>query len=123
MSVRAARPSAFTTRVLAAVRSIPPGFLATYGDVAARAGRPGAARAVGTIMRRCRDPLVPCHRVVAAGGYLGGYGGHLDLKRRLLELEGCQAIGGRLRDFAERHWQPRRPARRRARGGSPRDRS
>ena len=61
----------FSVAVLALVRRIPPGRIATYGDVAAMAGRPRAARAVGNIMRGCRDTGVPCHRVVGAGGALG----------------------------------------------------
>ena len=65
----------FTSRVLSTVRRIPPGRVATYGDVAEIAGRPGAARAVGNIMRDCKARDVPCHRVVAAAGRLGGYGG------------------------------------------------
>ena len=57
----------FRARVLAAVRSIPRGRVATYGDIAALAGAPGAARAVGNVMRQCNDPSVPCHRVIAVG--------------------------------------------------------
>ena len=78
----------FTVRVLSVVRRIPPGRVATYGDVAALAGRPRAARAVGNIMQGCRRPDVPCHRVIAAGGRLGGYGGREMLKRALLLAEG-----------------------------------
>ena len=55
------------SRVLAVVRRIPPGRVATYGDVAAAAGGPRAWRAVGNIMRTCAARDVPCHRVVAAG--------------------------------------------------------
>src|SRR2546427_5467567 len=65
----------FSARVLFVVRRIPPGRVATYGDVARLAGRPRAARAVGNIMRGCRRPDIPCHRVIAAGGRLGGGGG------------------------------------------------
>ena|SRR5690242_20013092 len=77
--------------VLLTVRAeIPYGETATYGEVAELAGRPGAARAVGTAMARCPVPLfVPCHRVVAANG-IGGYGGGADgvaLKRALLARE------------------------------------
>ena len=61
------KPSEFAGRVLAAVRRIPAGRVATYGDVAAAAGRPRAARAGGTLMRGCSAPGVPCHRVIAAG--------------------------------------------------------
>lgn len=85
--------------MLFAVRRIPPGRIATYGDVAAAAGVPRAARAVGNIMKGCRAPAVPCHRVVAAGGRLGGYGGSEGLKRALLGAEGVAVRGARVRDF------------------------
>jgi methylated-DNA-[protein]-cysteine S-methyltransferase len=69
--------------------SAPYGKVITYGELAGRSGCPGGARAVGQIMARNPLPLViPCHRVVAAGD-LGGYGGGLALKRRLLRLEGA----------------------------------
>jgi O-6-methylguanine DNA methyltransferase len=86
----------FTARVLAVVRRIPPGRVATYGDVAAMAGRPRAARAVGNIMRTCGRPDIPCHRVVAAGGRLGGYGGNEPLKRALLRAEGVPISATRI---------------------------
>jgi O-6-methylguanine DNA methyltransferase len=86
----------FAARVLAAVRRIPPGRVATYGDVAAMAGHPGAARAVGNLMRNCGRADVPCHRVIAAGGRLGGYGGHEVLKRTLLAAEGVVFHGSRV---------------------------
>lgn len=79
----------FTLRVYEVVRSIPPGETLTYGEVARGAGRPGAARAVGSVMANNRHPLfIPCHRVVASTG-LGGFSspGGLDQKRILLELE------------------------------------
>jgi methylated-DNA-[protein]-cysteine S-methyltransferase len=100
----------FASRVLAAVCRIPPGRLATYGDIARIAGRPRAARAVGNIMRVCNQPGAPCHRVVAAGGRLGGYGGNIGLKRSLLRAEGVRVVGSRIRDAAERRW-PGLPAR------------
>ena len=87
----------FTSRVLAVVRRIPYGRVATYGEVAALAGRPGAARAVGNIMRTCGRPDVPCHRVIAAGGRLGGYGGSEVLKRQLLMSEGVVFHGNRVK--------------------------
>jgi O-6-methylguanine DNA methyltransferase len=102
------RPSVFTARVLAAVRRIPVGRVATYGDIAAAAGQPRASRAVGNIMRACRARDVPCHRVIAAGGRLGGYGGNLELKRALLRAEGIGVSGNRLRGFGEKRWQPRK---------------
>ncbi len=80
----------FHQRVYEAARRIPPGATLSYGAVAARAGAPGAARAVGQALGK--NPfaiLVPCHRVLAAGGKLGGFtaNGGLDTKRRLLGLE------------------------------------
>lgn len=101
------RRDRFARRVLAVVRRIPPGRVATYGDVAALAGRPAACRAVGAILRRCRYPGVPCHRVVAAGGRLGGYGDPL-VKQRLLEAEGVHVAGRRLRHFTGIRWRSAR---------------
>src|SRR5262245_59780828 len=93
------RKDAFAARVLWVVRRIPRGRVATYGDVARRAGRPGAARAVGNIMRNCRSADVPCHRVVGAGGRLGGYGGQEHLKRVLLAGEGLTITNARIKQF------------------------
>jgi len=81
----------FQRRVVRQCRRIPPGRTRTYGQLARSAGSPAAARAVGSVMRRNRWPIiVPCHRVVGSGGSLGGYSGPggLDTKRRLLRLEG-----------------------------------
>jgi methylated-DNA-[protein]-cysteine S-methyltransferase len=79
----------FLERCAHALRAIPRGEVVTYGELAALAGSPGAARAAGSFCARNRLGLfVPCHRVVSAGG-LGSYGSHgLEYKRRLLELEG-----------------------------------
>jgi O-6-methylguanine DNA methyltransferase len=101
------RPGSFASRVLATVRRIPVGRVATYGDVAAAAGRPRAARAVGNIMRACRRPDVPCHRVIAAGGRLGGYGGSEALKRSLLIAEGIEVSGVRIRELERVRWTAR----------------
>jgi len=98
----------FTARVLTAARRIPPGRVATYGDVAAMAGRPRAARAVGNIMRTCGRADVPCHRVIAAGGRIGGYGGRETFKRALLAAEGLIVSGGRVRDFDRVRWPQRK---------------
>jgi O-6-methylguanine DNA methyltransferase len=103
----------FSSRVLAIVRRIPPGRVATYGDVARFAGRPGAARAVGNIMRECAARDVPCHRVVAAAGHLGGYGGETGLKRALLQAEGIIVRATRIRNFADCRWAPGRRTTRR----------
>ena len=97
--------SSFARRVLAAVRRIPPGRVATYGDIAALAGSPRAWRAVGSIMRGSGDPGTPCHRVIAAGGALGGYGGNLQLKRELLRSEGLEVGVTRVRHFLSVRWQ------------------
>jgi methylated-DNA-[protein]-cysteine S-methyltransferase len=65
----------------------------TYGSLAARAGRPRAARAVGTVMNRNPLPIVlPCHRVVGSNGSLTGYGGGLERKEALLRLEGATLV-------------------------------
>jgi O-6-methylguanine DNA methyltransferase len=96
--------SAFRARVLAVVRRIPRGRVATYGDVAALAGEPRAWRAVGHVMRTCDDPSVPCHRVVAAAGALGGYGGNLHLKRERLRAEGIEVGQTRIRRFSGIRW-------------------
>jgi O-6-methylguanine DNA methyltransferase len=105
---RAADSEGFSRRVLSIVRRIPPGRVATYGDVAALAGRPRAARAVGNVMRGCGRPDVPCHRVIAAGGRLGGYGGSELLKRSLLVAEGVLVAGSRVRELARVRWRPTR---------------
>src|SRR5205085_1469780 len=102
---RKTTPVPFLRRVLFVVRRIPPGRVATYGDIARLAGRPRAARAVGNIMRACQQGDIPCHRVVAAGGRLGGYGGREALKRSLLVAEGVSVAAGRVRDWHRVRWQ------------------
>ena len=97
--------SVFTRRVLAVVRRIPAGRVVTYGDVAAAAGRPRAARAVGNIMRDTSGQDVPAHRVIAAAGKLGGYGGRIEMKRALLRAEGVLVSGNQVRDFNQRRWR------------------
>ena len=87
------RGTAFQRTVWAEVARIPYGVTATYGEIAQRVGRPGAARAVGAAMTANPLPiLVPCHRVIGAGGSLTGYGGGLEMKAALLRLEGAQAV-------------------------------
>ncbi len=84
----------FQQEVWSALCAIPYGEAVSYGDLARQVGRPGASRAVG--QANGRNPvavIVPCHRVVAAGGGLGGYGGGTGRKTLLLELE--QGRGGR----------------------------
>lgn len=76
--------------VLAATARIPFGRTSTYGEIARRIGHPRAARAVGNALGSNPIPIViPCHRVLRAGGQLGGYGGGIDRKELLLELEGA----------------------------------
>jgi methylated-DNA-[protein]-cysteine S-methyltransferase len=82
----------FHRRVLAELARVPYGRTTTYGALAKQAGRPQAARAVGTVMNRNPIPIMlPCHRVVGANGSLVGYGGGLDRKEALLRLEGVIA--------------------------------
>ena len=79
----------FQQQVWSALRKIPLGRVATYGEIAAHIGRPGGARAVGQACGRNPAVLfVPCHRAVAANGKLGGFGGGLSLKKALLRHEG-----------------------------------
>jgi methylated-DNA-[protein]-cysteine S-methyltransferase len=86
----------FERRVWCALQNIPYGETVSYGEVARRIGQPRAARAVG--LANGRNPIaviVPCHRVVGANGTLTGYGGGLQRKRILLELErGQTCLGG-----------------------------
>jgi methylated-DNA-[protein]-cysteine S-methyltransferase len=82
--------SEFAKKVRAVVSKIPKGKMMTYGQVAAKAGKPGAARAVGYIMSMNFDPTVPCHRVVRADGKVGDYNrGGAMRKMKLLEDEGA----------------------------------
>jgi O-6-methylguanine DNA methyltransferase len=89
--------------VLTVVSRVPPGRVTTYGDVAVMAGRPGAARAVGNILARAERPGLPYHRVIAAGGALGGYS-QLTLKRALLATEGIEVGPRRVRGFERLRW-------------------
>jgi methylated-DNA-[protein]-cysteine S-methyltransferase len=89
LDLRALPP--FTVSVLDQLARVPYGETTTYGELARRVGHPRAARAVGTVMNRNRIPIVlPCHRVVGSTGALTGYAGGLDVKERLLELEGAR---------------------------------
>jgi methylated-DNA-[protein]-cysteine S-methyltransferase len=90
----------FRRAVLEALREVTVGKLTTYGALAAAAGSPAAARAVGQVMGSNPLPIViPCHRVVASGGTLGGYGSGLATKRWLLQHEGVDELPG--------GWEPR----------------
>lgn len=83
--------SAFQRAVLECTRQIPRGRVVTYSELAAKLGNPRAARAVGNALRRNPVPLfVPCHRVVGVAD-LGGYSWGLEIKRKLLQLEGLNS--------------------------------
>jgi len=93
LDLRDMRP--FQRRVLMAALSVPAGRVVTYGEIARRIGQPGGSRAVGQALGRNPIPIViPCHRVIAAGGRIGGYGGGLPIKRKLLRLEGSLGAVG-----------------------------
>jgi methylated-DNA-[protein]-cysteine S-methyltransferase len=89
------RGTPFQERVWHVLRTVPAGATATYGEIAAALGKPGAARAVG--LANAQNPVaivVPCHRIIGADGTLTGYGGGLDRKRWLLAHETRHAAGG-----------------------------
>ncbi|HEV8395908.1 MAG TPA: methylated-DNA--[protein]-cysteine S-methyltransferase [Vicinamibacterales bacterium] len=86
---------AFNRRVYQLARTIPPGATLTYGDIALRLGSPGTARAVGQALGQNPWPIVvPCHRVLAADGRMGGFSapGGVGTKRRMLEIEGVEGV-------------------------------
>jgi methylated-DNA-[protein]-cysteine S-methyltransferase len=88
VDLRGAAP--FAQHVLDELARVPYGQTTTYGTLAAKVGAPRAARAVGMVMNRNPIPIVlPCHRVVGANGSLTGYAGGLEIKERLLRLEGA----------------------------------
>src|SRR5581483_2309366 len=87
------RVAPFHEQVLRELARVHYGRTETYGALAAKVGRPRAARAVGTVMNRNPIPIVlPCHRIVGANGSLTGYAGGLDAKRQLLRLEGAMLV-------------------------------
>jgi methylated-DNA-[protein]-cysteine S-methyltransferase len=89
------RGTPFQRRVWAELRRLPYGATVTYTELAAAVGRPGVVRAVAAAVGRTPVPIVvPCHRVVGAGGALTGYGGGLQRKAALLDLEARVAAGG-----------------------------
>jgi methylated-DNA-[protein]-cysteine S-methyltransferase len=86
---------AFNRRVYELARTIAPGATLTYGDIALRLGSPGTARAVGQALGQNPWPIVvPCHRVLAADGRMGGFSapGGVGTKRRMLEIEGVEGV-------------------------------
>lgn len=82
----------FRDQVLAVVKQIPKGKTLTYGQVALRAGNPGAARAVGTILSTNYDPKIPCHRVIRSDGKMGDYNRGIENKIKILTKEGTLGI-------------------------------
>ncbi len=98
----------FNARVYAIARTIPPGATLTYGDIAKRLGAAELARDVGQAMgENPFPPIVPCHRVVAAGGKTGGFSarGGVATKLRMLAIEGAQGVEGTLPLFEGPHRQ------------------
>ena len=94
----------FHRRAYEAARSIPAGLTRSYGELAAKLGSPKSSRAIGQAMRRNPFPIVvPCHRVLAASGRMGGFtaAGGIDTKRRMLEIEGAQLAGPAKRGVEE----------------------
>ncbi|MDB5245220.1 MAG: hypothetical protein JWN90_325 [Parcubacteria group bacterium] len=99
----------FKDTVSAVVAGIPKGKVATYGQVAALAGRPLASRAVGMIMSKNTDTkAVPCHRVVGSTGALTGYayGNGTTTKKQMLQKEGVVFKGEKI-DLSESKWEPK----------------
>ena len=101
--------SDFEKKVYGIVSAIPRGQSRSYKWVAARAGSPGASRAVGNALNKNPYPVViPCHRVVKSDGSLGGYSKGVSIKKRLLETEGIDCRAGRCYNHDHRHCEARR---------------
>lgn len=79
--------SQFKDKVFEITKAIPEGETLTYGEVARRAGKPGAARAVGAVLKTNFDPAIPCHRVIKSDGTLGGYNRGAENKKKILTKE------------------------------------
>jgi len=100
--------STFKNTIYTLTKKIPRGKVATYGQLAALAGKPNAARAVGMCMRTNPNvPITPCHRVVSVTGELTGYSakGRVSQKRKMLIEEGVQFIGNRVNLYTSK-WDP-----------------
>ena len=81
----------FTHAVYAVVKKIPKGKMMTYAEVARKAGRPRAYRAVGNILNKNYDPAIPCHRIIRSDGSLGCFNRGAAVKRKILESERMEA--------------------------------
>ncbi len=79
--------NSFTQKVYRIVKKIPKGKVLTYKEVARRAGKPKAYRAVGNILNKNYDPRIPCHRVIRSDGKIGGYNRGVVNKRKILKKE------------------------------------
>jgi methylated-DNA-[protein]-cysteine S-methyltransferase len=89
--------------VYALLRTVPEGQVTTYGDLARALGHPRAARAVGQIMNKNPEPfVVPCHRVVAWDGGIGGYAFGTKMKKEILAHEGVACEGDKIKDFEKK---------------------
>lgn len=82
--------SNFTQKVYKVVKKIPKGEILTYKEVARRAGKPKAYRAVGNILNKNYDPKIPCHRVIRSDGKIGGYNRGVVNKLKILKKEGIE---------------------------------
>jgi methylated-DNA-[protein]-cysteine S-methyltransferase len=92
----------FQNKVLMKLKEVPCGKVTTYGYLARAAGHPGAARAVGNAVNKNPwAPRVPCHRVVASGGGIGGFASGINNKIKLLKKEGVEVKKGRILGFNE----------------------
>jgi methylated-DNA-[protein]-cysteine S-methyltransferase len=92
VTVDLAGQTPFQLQVLEAAARVPPGSVVSYGDIARAIGKPRATRAVGAALGQNPVPIVvPCHRIIGSDGGLHGYGGGLDVKEKLLRLEGALA--------------------------------
>jgi methylated-DNA-[protein]-cysteine S-methyltransferase len=90
----------FADEIFAKLKSVPPGRVTTYGELAKAVGRPGAARAVGNALNKNeRLRVVPCHRVVKSSGELGGFALGDKVKVKYLADEGIEIKNGRVWDF------------------------
>lgn len=96
----------FTADVCRLIKHVPPGMVTTYGDLAAMAGHPGAARIVGGIAHYGSDDL-PWHRLVnVRGGLASGYPGGREVQQQLLEQDGLVCINYRVDNFEDHRWRP-----------------
>lgn len=93
------------------LKTVPAGQVTTYGDLAKALGHPRAARAIGQMMNRNPNPfIVPCHRVVASDGGIGGYAYGAAMKKAILSGEGLAFAGEKIKDFEKKRVKLRKRA-------------